>query len=70
MSDIVDNIAPDMGEVRGANSKGIIEISVEEGFADRLEIQNLFASFVKYYGEDPALKGFRFPTMLHIQTCL
>ena len=57
MSDIVDNIAPDMGEVRGANSKGIIEISVEEGFADRLEIQNLFASFVKYYGEDPAFTG-------------
>jgi hypothetical protein len=56
-SDIVDTIAPEMGEIRGTNSKGIIEISAEEGFEDRLTIQNLFASFVKYYGEDPTFTG-------------
>ncbi|WP_410508545.1 DUF2341 domain-containing protein [Methanosarcina hadiensis] len=56
-SNIVDTVAPEMGEIRGSNSSGIIEISVEEGFENQLSIQNLFASFEEYYGEDPAFKG-------------
>jgi len=56
-SDIVDTIAPEMGEIRGANSSGIIEISAEEGFEDKLSIQNLFASFEEYYEEDSAFTG-------------
>lgn len=56
-SAIVDTIAPEMGEIRGASSKGIIEISVEEGFEDKLSIQNLFASFENYYKEDSTFKG-------------
>lgn len=57
MSDIVDTVAPEMGELRGSNSSGIIEISAGEGFEDQLSIQSLFASFEKYYKEDPAFKG-------------
>lgn len=56
-SDIVDTVAPKMGEIRGKNSSGIIEISVNEGFEDQLSIQELFASFEKYYEKDPAFKG-------------
>jgi hypothetical protein len=56
-SNIVDTIAPEMGEIRGANSSGIIEISAEEGFEDKLSIQNLFASFEEYYNEDSAFTG-------------
>lgn len=56
-SDIVDAVAPDMGEIRGANSSGIIEISVGEGFEDQFSIQNLFAGFDEYYEEDPAFMG-------------
>jgi len=56
-SNIVDTIAPEMGEIRGANSSGIIEISAEEGFEDKLSIQNLFASFEEYYKEDSAFTG-------------
>jgi hypothetical protein len=56
-SDIVDTVAPEMGEIRGANSSGIIEISVDEEFEDQLSIQNLFASFEEYYEEDPAFMG-------------
>lgn len=56
-SDIVDTIAPEMGEIRGTNSKGIIEISVDESFEDKLTIQNLFASFEDYYKEDKTFTG-------------
>ena len=56
-SDIVDAVALDMGEIRGANSKGIIEISVEEGFEDKYSIQNLFAALTKYYANDSAFMG-------------
>lgn len=56
-SNIVDTVAPEMGEIRGANSSGIIEISVDEGFEDQLSIQNLFASFAEYYKKDSAFKG-------------
>jgi hypothetical protein len=56
-SNIVDTIAPEMGEIRGANSSGIIEISAQEGFEDKLSIQELFASFEEYYKEDSAFKG-------------
>ena len=37
---IVDAIAPQMGEIRGAGSKGIIEVSVKEGFEDRFRYRN------------------------------
>lgn len=56
-SSIVDSIAPEMGEMRGANSKGIIEVSVKEGFEDQLSIQDLFASFEEYYKEDSTFEG-------------
>jgi hypothetical protein len=54
---IVDSIAPLMGEIRGAGSKGLIEISVEEGFGDKLSIQKLFASLADYYSKDSAFLG-------------
>jgi len=56
-SDIVDAVALEMGEIRGVNSKGIIEISVEEGFEDKYSIQNLFATLAEYYGNDSAFMG-------------
>ncbi|MDI9394309.1 MAG: DUF2341 domain-containing protein [Euryarchaeota archaeon] len=56
-SSIVDTIAPEMGEMRGANSKGVIEISVKEGFEDQFSIQNLFAGFEEYYKKDPTFEG-------------
>ncbi len=56
-SGIVDSIAPLMGEIRGAGSKGLIEISVEEGFGDKLSIQKLFASLADYYSRDSAFLG-------------
>ena len=56
-SDIVDAVALEMGEIRGANSKGIIEISVKEGFEDKYSIQNLFAALTKYYAGDSAFMG-------------
>jgi hypothetical protein len=46
-----------MGEIRGAGSKGLIEISVEEGFGDKLSIQKLFASLADYYSKDSAFLG-------------
>ena len=46
-----------MGEIRGVNSKGIIEISVGEGFEDKYSIQNLFATLAEYYGNDSAFMG-------------
>ncbi|RXA21382.1 DUF2341 domain-containing protein [Methanosarcina sp. MSH10X1] len=54
---IVDSIALGMGEIRGAGSKGIIEISVEEGFKDEFSIQELFAGLADYYSTDSAFLG-------------
>ena len=56
-TDIEDTVAPQMGEIRGASSKGIIEISVEEGFENRYSIQDLFSSLAKYYSGDAAFTG-------------
>lgn len=56
-SDIVDAVALEMGEIRGVNSKGIIEISVDEGFEDKYSIQNLFATLAEYYANDSAFMG-------------
>jgi len=56
-SDIVDAVALEMGEIRGVNSKGIIEISVGEGFEDKYSIQNLFATLAEYYANDSAFMG-------------
>lgn len=57
VSDIVDTVALDMGEIRGAGSRGIIEISVKEGFKDKLSIQELFAGLADYYSNDSAFRG-------------
>ncbi len=57
MSDIVDAVALEMGEIRGAGSRGIIEISVQEGFKDKLSIQELFAGLADYYSNDSAFLG-------------
>ncbi|HWR26156.1 MAG TPA: DUF2341 domain-containing protein, partial [Methanosarcina sp.] len=54
---IVDTIAPQMGEIRGAGSKGIIEISVNEGFKNESSIQELFADLADYYSKDSAFMG-------------
>jgi hypothetical protein len=56
-SNIVDAVALEMGEIRGVNSKGIIEISVDEGFEDKYSIQNLFATMAEYYAGDSAFMG-------------
>ncbi|WP_269848637.1 hypothetical protein [Methanosarcina horonobensis] len=47
-----------MGEIRGVNSKGIIEVSVEEGFEDKYLVQDLFAGLAEYYTGDLAFAGF------------
>jgi hypothetical protein len=57
VSGIVDAVALEMGEIRGAGSKGIIEISVEEGFKDKFSIQELFAGLTEYYSDDSAFRG-------------
>jgi len=54
---IVDAIAPQMGEIRGAGSKGLIEVSVDEGFEDKVSIQKLFAALADYYSKDSAFLG-------------
>lgn len=54
---IVDTIALEMGEIRGANSKGIIELSAEEGFEDKFSMQDRFATLAEYYAEDSAFMG-------------
>ena len=54
---IVDAVALEMGEIRGAGSRGIIEISVEEGFKDKFSIQELFAGLADYYSNDSAFLG-------------
>jgi len=56
-SKIVDAVAFEMGEIRGAGSKGIIEISVEEGFKDKFSIQELFSGLADYYSGDSAFLG-------------
>ncbi|PAV12915.1 hypothetical protein ASJ81_04810 [Methanosarcina spelaei] len=57
VSGIVDAIALEMGEIRGAGSRGIIEISVEEGFKDKYSIQQLFTGLADYYSNDSAFMG-------------
>jgi hypothetical protein len=57
VSGIVDAIALEMGEIRGAGSRGIIEISVEEGFKDKYSIQQLFTGLADYYSNDSAFLG-------------
>ncbi|HHV24500.1 MAG TPA: DUF2341 domain-containing protein [Methanosarcina sp.] len=54
---IVDAVALEMGEIRGAGSKGILEISVGEGFKNKVSIQELFADLVNYYSGDSAFLG-------------
>lgn len=57
VSGIVDAVALEMGEIRGADSKGIIEISVGEGFKNKFSIQELFAGLAEYYSDDSAFLG-------------
>ncbi|WP_292391230.1 DUF2341 domain-containing protein [Methanosarcina sp. UBA5] len=57
VSGIVDVVALEMGEIRGAGSRGIIEISVKEGFKDKYSIQQLFAGLADYYSDDSAFLG-------------
>lgn len=54
---IVDAVALQMGEIRGAGSKGVIEIRVEDGFEDKMTVQECFASLAEYYSKDPAFLG-------------
>jgi len=56
-SSIVDAVVPQMGEIRGAGSKGIIEIRVEDGFEDKMTVQERFASLAGYYSGDPTFLG-------------
>lgn len=56
-SSIVDAVAFEMGEIRGVGSKGIIEVSVKEGFKNKLSIQELFAGLADYYSGDSAFLG-------------
>jgi hypothetical protein len=56
-SKIVDAVALEMGEIRGVGSKGIIEVSVEEGFKNKFSIQELFAGLANYYSGDSAFLG-------------
>ena len=46
-----------MGEIRGAGSKGLIEVSVDESFEDKVSIQKLFAALADYYSKDSAFLG-------------
>lgn len=57
VSGIVDAVALEMGEIRGAGSRGIIEISVEEGFKDKYSIQQLFSGLADYYSDDSTFLG-------------
>ena len=56
-SGIIDAVAPQMGEIRGENSKGLIEVSVDKGFEDKVSVQKLFAELADYYSNDPAFLG-------------
>ena len=55
--EIVDSVALEMGEIRGAGSKGIIEISVGEDFKSKVSIQELFSGLLDYYSGDSAFLG-------------
>jgi len=57
VSNIVDAVALEMGEIRGAGSRGIIEISVEESFKDKYSIHQLFTGLADYYSNDSAFLG-------------
>jgi hypothetical protein len=54
---VIDAIALEMGEIRGADSKGLIEVSVGEGFEDKISIQKLFSALADYYSKDSAFHG-------------
>ncbi len=56
-SSIVDSIAPQMGEIRGMGSKGLIEVSVGEGFENKVSIQKLIKNLANYYSNDSAFLG-------------
>jgi hypothetical protein len=56
-SSIIDAVAPQMGEIRGEGSKGLIEVSADKGFKDKVSIQKLFAELADYYSNDPAFVG-------------
>jgi hypothetical protein len=56
-SSVIDAIALEMGEIRGAGSKGLIEVSVGEGFEDKVSIQKLFSALADYYSKDSAFLG-------------
>lgn len=56
-SSIVDAIAPQMGEIRGMSSKGLIEVSVGEGFENKVSIQELIKDLANYYSNDSAFLG-------------
>lgn len=56
-SGIIDAVAPEMGEIRGEGSKGLIEVSVDKGFEDKVSVQRLFADLADYYSNDPAFRG-------------
>lgn len=56
-SGIIDGVALQMGEIRGAGSKGLIEVTADKGFEDRASIQKLFADLADYYSNDPAFQG-------------
>lgn len=56
-SSIIDAIAPQMGEIRGSGSKGLIEVTADKGFEDRVSIQKLFADLADYYSNDTTFQG-------------
>ncbi len=39
---IIDAVALQMGEIRGTGSKGLIEVSADKGFEDKVSIQRTF----------------------------
>ncbi|AKB49502.1 hypothetical protein MSBRW_0249 [Methanosarcina barkeri str. Wiesmoor] len=57
VSNVVDAVALEMGEIRGTGSRGIIEVSVEEGFKDKYSIEQLFTGLADYYSNDSAFLG-------------
>ena len=56
-STIIDAVALQMSEIRGAGSKGLIEVCADKGFEDKNSIQELFADLADYYSNDPAFMG-------------
>lgn len=57
MDSILDAVASHMGEIRGADSKSLIEVSIDEGFNDKMAVQECFASLENYYSGDPTFYG-------------